>query len=33
LTKADSLSIKQQIKDLKEEHKYLSKLLRDDKTF
>jgi DNA gyrase subunit A len=26
LTKADSLSIKQQIKDLKEEHKYLSKL-------
>lgn len=33
LTKADSLSIKQQIKDLKEEHKYLSKLLKDDKVF
>lgn len=33
LTKSDSLSIKQQIKDLKEEHRYLSKLLKDDKTF
>ena len=33
LTKADSLSIKQQIKDLKEEYRYLSKLLKDDKVF
>jgi DNA gyrase subunit A len=33
LTKSDSLSIKQQIKDLKEEHRYLSKLLKDDKVF
>lgn len=33
LTKSDSLSIKQEIKELKEEHKYLNTLLKDNKKF
>ncbi|NMA66598.1 MAG: DNA topoisomerase IV, partial [Clostridiaceae bacterium] len=33
LTKSDSLSIQNEIKDLKEEQKYLTKLLKDEKVF
>ena len=33
LTKSDSLSIQQEIKDLKEENEYLNKLLKDEKEF